>query len=246
MNISVLNNSVSVSVDIDTEAAVNAIATNAAMVTYKVVKFTLNRAVEDSRKVIGEVSKVTSVFTDKAKRDIDTVVTAGRSSGLIVEDTLNISYDNAKATVIRAIADAQVTRDSVITATKVKVAKAIDTRVVKPSEEIAAKVSAPVKEKVASLEKAFADYTRIEEVEAIAQEVASSSANAVQDTETSAIAQETPQVIGDALVSSAGVTSLNTVTEEQPQAIAVTEAVEEGHPKASGLSALIREEVAKH
>ena len=51
--------------------------------------------------------------------------------------------------------------------------------------------------------------------------------------------EEIPQVIDGALISSAGVTSLDNITEDKPQAIAVTEEVKEVQPKA-----LIREEVA--
>ena len=58
--------------------------------------------------------------------------------------------------------------------------------------------------------------------------------------ESQAIAQEKPQVIGGALVSSAGVTNLDTVAEEQTQAIA------KGRKTSQNLSEMIKEEVAKH
>ena len=51
MNISVLNNSVNIAVDIDADNAVNAIATNTAIAVYSITRILLNRAVEDSRKV---------------------------------------------------------------------------------------------------------------------------------------------------------------------------------------------------
>ncbi|MCM1981744.1 hypothetical protein [Lyngbya confervoides] len=50
--------------------------------------------------------------------------------------------------------------------------------------------------------------------------------------------EETPQVIGGALVSSAGVTSLDAVTEDQPQ-------VKE-RPAPKNLTQMIKEEAAKH
>ena len=113
-----------------------------------------------------------------------------------------------------------------IAATKIKAANAIEVHVTQPIAAQVAIASTFFNDRKAELNQAIADYCKVSEVKAEVEEVSAT------------LLEETPQVIGGALVSSAGVTSLDTVAENQPQV--------KSRLAARKLTEMIKEEAAKH